>query len=233
MLDHCDSLNTVHCVPMIQGSKDNLPPPNLVLGERRYLGKGSFVDAQVPNRGRYFEVLLECLQKTETTNEFGENVELEEALKRLAAWAAEAHVEGNKVVFIGNGGSSAIASHMAVDWSKNGGVRSLAFNDAAMLTCLSNDYGYQNVFAKQLEYHGRKGDVAVIVSTSGRSLNILASVDAARQVGCRAIVTLSGMNPNNTLRQRGTLNFYVPCIEYGLVELSHISLLHSIVSVPG
>lgn len=217
---------------MERGAKDNLPPPNIIKGERRYLGKGAFVDAQVVSRLEYFRVLLDCLQKAEATNDLDERIEAEEALRTLATWAAETHLAGGKVMFFGNGGSSAICSHMAIDWSKNGGVRSMAFLDAGALTCLSNDYGYDAVYAKQIEYHAREGDVAVVISTSGRSLNLVNAANAARQVGCRAIVTLTGMDPNNRLRRMGTLNFYVPCVEYGLVELSHAALLHSVVSVP-
>lgn len=218
---------------MERGSKGNTPPPNLVLGERRYLGKGAFIDAQVNKREDYFRVLLDCLLKTQVTTDLDDHMTTEQGLAQLASHAADAHVAGGKVMFIGNGGSAAIASHMAVDWSKNGGVRSVAFNDGAMLTCLGNDFGYDQVFAKQIEWYGREGDVVVIVSTSGRSLNIIAAAGAAFQAKCRAIVTLSGMDPNNKLRARGTLNFYVPCVEYGLVELSHLTLLHSIISVPG
>ena len=58
---------------------------------------------------------------------------------------------GNKLIFVGNGGSAAIASHMATDYSKNGDVRSIALNDSSMLTCLGNDLGYDGVFAKQIE----------------------------------------------------------------------------------
>lgn len=218
---------------MERGAKGNLPPPNLIQGERRYLGKGAFVDAQVRTREAYFRVLLECLLKAEATNEMDEGIPMEEALRSVGTWAAEAHAEGNKVMFFGNGGSAAICSHMAIDWSKNGGVRSACFLDGGALTCLSNDYGYDSVYAKQIEYHARTGDLAIVISTSGRSLNLVNAANAARIAGCRAVVTLTGMDPNNRLRRLGTLNLYVPCVEYGLVELSHATLLHSIVSVPG
>lgn len=143
----------------------------------------------------------------------------------------QCHKRGNKMLFIGNGGSAAIASHMAVDYTKNGAMRSMAFNDAPTLTCLANDYGYQNVFAKQIEYYAHKKDVIVIISTSGRSLNLLGAADEARELGC-TVITLTGMNPNNELKRRGDINFWVPSADYGIVELTHLSLLHSIVSVP-
>ena len=71
--------------------------------------------------------------------------------------ARRAAARGNKIIFAGNGGSAGIASHMATDYSKNGGLRAWAMNDGSMLTCLANDYGYEHVFAKQIEFHGRSG----------------------------------------------------------------------------
>ena len=73
-------------------------------------------------------------------------------------------------------GAPEFASHLAIDFSKNGGLRAMAFNDAAALTCLGNDLGYENVFAKQIEFHGRGGDLLMAISSSGRSPNILEAV---------------------------------------------------------
>lgn len=211
---------------------DDRPPPNLKHGDRHYVGKGAFIAVGKASRGAYFGSLLECLEKTQATGPvWDERIRLEAALSSLADMLREANKKGGKAIFIGNGGSAAIASHMAVDYSKNKGVRAVALNDAAMLTMLANDYGYEQVFAKQIEYHGRKQDVAVIVSTSGRSLNIIAAAEAARERELRAVVTLSGMNPHNRLRTKGDLNFYVPCTDYGLVEIAHLALLHSVASV--
>jgi len=155
---------------------------------------------------------------------------LKKSLERFKKEAHARHKKGKKVIFIGNGGSAAIASHMAVDWTKNGPIRSVAFNDAATLTCLSNDHGYANVFAKQLEYYAQPGDLVVIVSSSGKSPNSLAAARAANALDLDS-VRLSGMDPENELRRGGRLNFYVPSGDYGLVELTHLCLLHAIVSV--
>lgn len=156
---------------------------------------------------------------------------LEPSLVQLKRDMLAAHRAGGRVVFIGNGGSAAIASHMAVDFTKNGGIRAVAFNDVPTLTCLANDFGYDNVFAKQLEYYAERRDIVVIISSSGRSLNILAAARTAKMIGCR-VITFTGMNPNNALRALGDFNFWVPSADYGLVELSHLSLLHAVASVP-
>lgn len=140
--------------------------------------------------------------------------------------AVKAHESGNKVIFVGNGGSAGICSHMATDYSKNGGIRSLAFNDGAILTCLSNDYGYEHVFEKQIEWHGRSGDIVVAISSSGRSENILNAVKMAHEMGCY-VVTLSGFRTDNPLRKMGHLNFYLESQEYGFVEVGHLTILHA------
>ena len=127
----------------------------------------------------------------------------------------------------GNGGSAAIASHMAIDYSKNGRLPSLAFNDGAALTCLGNDLGFENVFAEQLKLHARPGDLVFAISSSGSSPNILAAVQQAQEVDCQ-VVTLSGFSPDNPLRKEGLLNWYVNSPEYGFVELSHLVICHLI-----
>lgn len=214
-------------------SSKNLPPTNAILGAKFYTGKGHNVDAQVATRGEFFKALLRCIEQTSVMRGDGDSktVALDAALAEFKKVLKAAHKRGGRAIFIGNGGSAAIASHMAVDYTKNGGIRAVAFNDAPTLTCLANDFGYDRVFAKQIEYHARAEDVVVIVSTSGRSPNIVAAADEARERGLRGVFTFSGMNPNNALRTRGDLNFYVPCDDYGLVELSHLALLHSVVSV--
>lgn len=133
-------------------------------------------------------------------------------------------------MFIGNGGSAGIASHMAIDFSKNGSMRATAFNDGAALTCLANDFGYEFAFAKQVEFHAVSGDVLVAISSSGKSKSIVNAVHSARRSGC-SVLTYSGFDAGNPLRSMGDVNFYVESHEYGLVELAHASLIHAIVDL--
>src|SRR5947209_15881924 len=185
----------------------------------------------MPNRlERYFETLSRLILEAEVTERSGRPLELEEAFEKVGAAAHSVHDAGNKIIFIGNGGSAGLASHLAIDFCKNGGLRSLAFNDPSALTCLGNDLGYHNVFAKQLEFHARAGDLLIAISSSGRSANILAAVAAARtaKVG---VVTFSGFGRDNELRRAGDLNFYVRSSEYGFVEVAHLSLCHAILDL--
>lgn len=133
---------------------------------------------------------------------------------------------GNKLIFIGNGGSAAIASHQAIDYWKNGGLEAMAFNDASLLTCISNDFGYERVFSEPIKRFARPGDILLAISSSGRSPNILRGVETAGHLKCR-VITLSGFDESNPLRRMGDLNFYVPSDSYGIVEISHLVLLHA------
>ena len=179
---------------------------------------------------RYFHTLAQLLRDSEVTDSAGQSMPLAQAFDQVRDAAHTAHDAGNKLIYIGNGGSAAIASHLAIDYSKNGGIRSLAFNDASALTCLGNDLGYENVFAKQIDFHARQGDLLIAISSSGMSPNILAGVSAARARNC-GIVTLSGFNEGNALRRTGDVNFYVRSSAYGFVEIAHLSLCHAILDI--
>ena len=175
---------------------------------------------------RYLDVMARVMAEGVATRLDGSEVGLEEAVDWYVEKARQAHAAGNTVYLIGNGGSATIASHMAVDHAKNGGIRAMAFNDSAYLTCLSNDLGYDQVFATPLGWHGRKGDLLVAISSSGKSANILAAVETARSVGA-SVLTLSGFGPDNPLRRSGDMNIYLSSSEYGFVEVGHLAILHA------
>jgi len=93
---------------------------------------------------------------------------------------------------------------------------------------LSNDFGWDKVFEKQLEYHSRSGDCVVCISSSGKSMNIRNAAIYARDHECE-VFTFTGMRQGNTLSVLGHVNFWVPAYDYGIVEIAHIILLHSLV----
>lgn len=128
-----------------------------------------------------------------------------------------------KIFFVGNGGSAAIASHMAVDFANVGGWRTLVLTDPSSLTCYANDYGYENAFSRQIEVQADKGDLLVAISSSGESPNMISAAAAARAAGCE-ILTLTGFASENALRQLGSLNIYVPSDRYDIVETCHHAL---------
>jgi nucleoside-diphosphate-sugar epimerase/phosphoheptose isomerase len=178
---------------------------------------------------RYFTTLADLLHGAEVTNRASKRMLLAEGCEWVRDAAHKAHRSGNKIIFVGNGGSAAIASHLAIDFS-NGGLRALTLSDASALTCIGNDLGYENVFAKQLDLHARPGDLLVAISSSGKSSNILNAVDVARAHDC-GIVTFSGFSDDNALRSTGDVNFYIRSQEYGFVEVAHLALGHAMIDI--
>ena len=174
---------------------------------------------------KYFSDLCTSLSKIEVRRENLDSIDLDEALEEILQRISKTKVTGGKVIFIGNGGSAAIASHQAVDFWKNGGIRAVSFNDTSLLTCISNDYGYEHVFEKPIEMFAESSDVLIAISSSGKSRNILRGVEIARSKNC-FVITLSGFKPDNPLRRKGRLNFYVPSESYGFVEISHLTICH-------
>lgn len=189
--------------------------------------KSSGLGVTAGDLDRYFTFLRHVLVNATATKPGGEGLDYAAAVSNSMQLARATHDAGRKIIFIGNGGSAAIASHMATDYSKNGGLRAMAMNDGATLTCLSNDLGYENVFAKQIDMHANDGDLLVAISSSGRSESITKAVRTAREKGC-AVVTLSGFAPGNPLRDLGDLNFYVASDQYGYVEIAHLAICHAI-----
>ncbi len=176
---------------------------------------------------KYLSMLHDVVSVTQVTNDCGQRLELETSLESMWTSVSHAHGHGHKTMFIGNGGSAGICSHSAIDYNKNGGVRTIAFNDGAALTCLGNDYGFEHVFSKQVEFHGRAGDLLIAISSSGASVDILNACTTAREMDI-AVMTLSGFKPDNPLRKRGDINFYLDSCEYGFVELGHQTIIHAV-----
>lgn len=178
----------------------------------------------------YFERLGGIYRDIAVTDAAGASIGFEAGVEYVIRRAVETHDRGGKLMFVGNGGSSAIASHMSIDYWKNGGLRATAFNDPALLTCLSNDYGYEHVFEKPIRMFGTDRDLLIAISSSGKSPNILNAVSAGRDIGAH-VVTLSGFGDDNPLRSAGDVNFFVPSASYGFVELTHLSICHCILDL--
>ncbi len=148
-----------------------------------------------------------------------------DGFSRWVAMTRETHERGGYVYLIGNGGSAAMASHMAADACKHGHLRALAFNDVAMLTATSNDLAYDQVFALPLQRLARPADLLISISSSGNSPNIVRALETARALGLAA-VTLSGRAADNRSRALGQLNFHVPRQRYGWIESAHQVIIH-------
>ena len=132
----------------------------------------------------------------------------------------EAKDLNKKVMIAGNGGSAAMASHISVDFTKQAGVRTMNFNDADLITCFANDYGYENWVSKALEFHSEKGDIVILVSSSGNSLNMVNAAKAAKKLGL-TLVTLTGFDSKNALKKEGDINLWLDSVAYNIVENTH------------
>ncbi|MFO1021537.1 MAG: SIS domain-containing protein [Planctomycetales bacterium] len=172
----------------------------------------------------YLQAMATTLDNTEASIG-SEKADLQSALARTVELLKAVQSANGTQFFLGNGASAAFAEHMALDWTKNGGVRSLNPSSAVLLTALANDISYQDSFALFLERYARKGDLVVTISSSGNSENVIRAIAQARKMDCN-VVTLSGLKPDNTSRKLGDVNFYVPARTYGIVECAHQVLLH-------
>ena len=136
--------------------------------------------------------------------------------------------KNGKVIIIGNGGSAAMASHISVDLTKNAGIRSITFNEADLITCFANDFGYERWLEKAIAYYADKKDLLIAISSSGNSLNIINGVKKAKEIGI-PVISCSGFDKNNPLSKLGDLNYWVESKGYNIVEMTHHIWLVAIV----
>lgn len=140
----------------------------------------------------------------------------------------KAHEQGGTCYIIGNGGSAGIASHIANDCLKALGLRALTLTDSNLVTCISNDLGYENVYSMPLKILMTKNDVLIAISSSGQSLNIIKAAQVAREKEAK-VVTLTGFLEDNPLRAMGDFNIWLDSDQYGLVESGHFFILHTVI----
>ena len=127
----------------------------------------------------------------------------------------------NKIMIFGNGGSAAIASHVSVDLTKNANIRSVNFNEADLITCFSNDYGYERWIEKAIDFYSDERDVLILISSSGKSKNMINACKAANNKKISNIITFTGHQKNNPLSQLGNINFWIDSRAYNYVENVH------------
>ena len=141
------------------------------------------------------------------------------------------HINGKKTMIFGNGGSAAIASHFSVDLTKNPKVRCTNYNESDLLTCFSNDFGYERWVEKAIEYYGDEGDSLILISAGGNSPNMINGAKQARKKKINKIITFTGNDQNNNLTKLGDINFWVNSKAYNHIENVHQILLLSLVDL--
>ncbi len=157
--------------------------------------------------------------------------ELVSKLVKIKELIIRTKLRKKKLLIFGNGGSAAIASHFSVDLTKNAGVRCINFNEADLITCFANDYGYENWVNKAIKFYGDNGDMLILISSSGKSKNMINAVKAGKLKKFNSIITLTGHKQNNPLKKLGNINLWVDSKAYNFVENIHQIWLLSIVDL--
>jgi D-sedoheptulose 7-phosphate isomerase len=158
---------------------------------------------------KYFSTIKNCLDSIDVNQ-----------LEKVANLIIKASKSGNKIIIVGNGGSASIASHLTIDFINAAKIKSVNFNESSIITCFSNDYGYENWVGKALDCYADSGDVVILISSSGQSKNMLVGAKKAKSMNVD-VVTLSGFSSDNPLRQLGNLNLWVDSRAYNIVEMTH------------
>jgi len=179
---------------------------------------------------KYINELIKALKNIEVYIKNDTVLDYEVGIKKLVDCFVKHKRNGSQVYFIGNGGSSAIASHMTAVFMKNGGMKTYSLYDNAVTTCMGNDYGYEYVFSKPLEFLGQANDLLVAVSSSGNSSNIVNAIHTADAKHMN-IITFTGFKKDNMIKKLGDINVYVPCEKYGIVESIHNLILQQAVDM--
>lgn len=156
-------------------------------------------------------------------------------VERAGALLRDSLAAGGTVLFCGNGGSAAEASHLAAELSGRlitdrpalAGV-SLS-SDLAAVTAIANDYGFEEVFARQVEALGRPGDVLVVMTTSGTSPNIVAATNRAKSLGL-AVVALVGPHAG-PLDDIADVTLHAPGATSGAIQVGHLALGHAVLVI--
>lgn len=150
-------------------------------------------------------------------------------LRACAAVLRAAVATGTRIFTFGNGGSAATASHLACDLTGRGRgptgrrARVRTLYDAATTTAIANDHGYDEVFCRLLDGDAEPDDVAVAISVSGRSRNVVRALEAARRGGVVTVGLLGG--DGGAARPLCDVAVTVPCIDYGVVESVHLAVV--------
>jgi len=147
------------------------------------------------------------------------SVDLDE-MEMFAKMIIDTDLNGNKIFVVGNGGSASIANHAVIDFLNAAKIKAMSFTDPGLITCFSNDYGYENWVVKALESYAKSGDIIVLISSSGESKNIINAAKYANENNMK-VVTFSGFSSDNPLKKEGDINFWVNSCEYNNVEIVH------------
>jgi D-sedoheptulose 7-phosphate isomerase len=169
--------------------------------------------------------LQSVVEKAEFTDHEGNALDCEEGIQKNLRMLEGLRGRGGNLFLVGNGGSAGVVSHILTDFINVNKLNARTLHESSLLSCMSNDYGYENSFSEPLSTLTREKDLLIAVSSSGRSPNIHNAVKSVKKAGGE-VITLSGFGENNLLRSMGDLNIWLDSTSYGLVEIGHLFYLH-------
>lgn len=150
-----------------------------------------------------------------------------EKFKNIAQKVKE---QNSKLIFAGNGASASISNHGAVDFTKSAEVNGITFNEANLISCLANDYGFDKWISKAIDFYAKENDVIVLTSVSGTSPNIVDAAKFSREKGLY-VVSFSGREDDNPLKLNSDLSFWVNSHSYNIVECLHMIWMTSAIDL--
>ncbi len=159
------------------------------------------------------------------------NPDIVEKILKTKNILVDSNKNKKKIMIFGNGGSAAIASHVSVDLTKNAKIRCFNFNETDLITCFSNDYGYEKWVEKAISFYGDEGDVLIAISASGKSQNMINGCNEAKKKKFSNIITFTGFDKNNSLTKLGNVNFWINSKAYNYIENIHQIWLLTIVDL--
>ena len=179
-------------------------------------------DFTLIEEARQFQAIVE---KAEFSDHERSSLGFEKGIEKNLEMLENLRGRGGNLFLVGNGGSAGVVSHILTDYINVNKLNARTLHESSLLSCMSNDYGYENSFSEPLSTLAREKDLLIAVSSSGRSPNIHNAVKSVKKAGGDAI-TLSGFGEDNQLRSMGDLNIWLDSTSYGLVEIGHLFYLH-------
>lgn len=178
-------------------------------------------------RDRIQDILLESIQVKEEILRSGVG-----KIKEIADLIIDALKKGGKVLLFGNGGSAADAQHIAAEFigrfkKDRSALAAVSLTvNTSVLTSLSNDYGYEVIFAKQIEALAQRNDVAIAISTSGKAKNVSLGLKQAKKIGIKTVALTGG--DGGEIAKLADVSFIVPSSVTARIQEAHITIGHII-----
>jgi len=161
------------------------------------------------------------------TDDQNQVCDLEVEISSLQKRLADVKKDFQTLYIVGNGGSASVAAHAVTDFFNVAKIRAITLHESSLLTCMANDFGYENAVARMLTQLLNSGDMLIVISSSGNSMNMRNAAVVASEKGAY-VVTLTGFSADNPLRYLGHMNIWLDSDDYGFVEVGHQFILHNL-----